>query len=938
MGARNGLRKAAFLVLMTTFILSTFVVAAPLARAQEGSDIRFSGTVGDIQGSLYWVGAACVQVLSRSLVIGSVSVGDQVEVRGEDVSARMFLVPGDPCIGHMVVSVHESYHYIRKVGGASPGQADITFQEVGFNTPEPFDEGDTITFGATVVNQGQADAHNFQVEVYIDGSLNDYGPISAGAGQGGTIWSENPWRATGGTHVVEWRVDTTNAVAESNESNNTKSRTFTIEETSNRYTLTIRTSGCGDTDPSEGTYTYDEGDRVTIYADPCRDWNFDYWGGDASGSSSSTSVTMNSNKSVTAYFEEEIEECTLSTTVSPSGSGRVSPSGGSYDCGERITLKAYANSDWNFKKWGGDASGTGSSKTITMNSNKSITAYFEEKERIQYKLTIKMHGCGKTAPGEGSHTFDAGERVTVTAEACDGWEFENWWGQAVNWKVIPASSVTVFMDENKTLEASFGEKEPEKKEFELTIHSTAGGTTKPKPDTYVHKEGKKVSIDAVADNGWDFDHWGGNASGTSSSTSITMNSNKSVTAYFEEEEEERYRLSTSVSPSGGGSVTPSDGKYPEGEKVEIKAHANSGWKFKKWGGDAWGENPSTRVTMESNKDVTAYFVEDMPDLEVESIVWDEEKAIAGDEISLIVRVGNKGWVAARGVDIRVEYAGETQKETIQSVWADSGKVVPFTFQSACSGVAIATVDPADKIKEIEEGNNVLVTRIEMDTAKGVEERVSSIAKISDLKKAARERANLYRDLAWAVWDLNEGKDDIRRIDESLGTVAKILDAADAVGEANPFGEAASGVLGGLGTGISHAQMIVTLVEKIGNLGKRALSKGFDYEHAVYKALYNLGYHKSGFFFWQTDFEKSGLCEKEAVLWAHKDFGKLVAVLDKEESELSYLSELLEGWSTGGSVRTALKDFVDADKKWVHGLKTLLSGGDDLTELDLRFEE
>ena len=447
---RNVAKKVALLLLMTTFILSTFVVAAPLARAQDGTDIRFSGTVGDIQGSLYWVGAACVQVLSRSLVIGSVSVGDQVEVRGEDVSARIFLAPGDPCIGHMVVSVHESYHYIKRVGGTSQGRADLTFQKVVFDKPEPFQEGDMIAFGATIINQGDGNAYNCWVEVYLDGRLNDSGPIDLGAGEAVTIWSENPWRATGGTHVLEWRVDTTNAVAESNEGNNTKRKTFTVEETSNRYTLTIRTRGCGDTDPSEGTYTYDEGDRVSISADPCRGWNFDHWGGDASGSSSSTSVTMNSDKSVTAYFEEEEREYTL--TIRTSGCGDTSPSEGThtYDEGDRVSISADPCRGWDFDHWGGDASGTSSSKTITMNSNKTVTAYFVEEER-EYTLTIRSSGCGDTDPSEGTRTYDEGDRVSVYADPCRGWDFDHWGGDASG----SSTSKTITMNSDKSVTAYF---------------------------------------------------------------------------------------------------------------------------------------------------------------------------------------------------------------------------------------------------------------------------------------------------------------------------------------------------------------------------------------------------------------------------------------------------------------------------------------------------
>ena len=70
------------------------------------------------------------------------------------------------------------------------------------------------------------------------------------------------------------------------------------------HDLTISVDGQGTTNPSPGIHTYDEGTPVTITATPASGWSFDYWGGDASGTNTSVSITMNSNKLVTAYFKQ----------------------------------------------------------------------------------------------------------------------------------------------------------------------------------------------------------------------------------------------------------------------------------------------------------------------------------------------------------------------------------------------------------------------------------------------------------------------------------------------------------------------------------------------------------------------------------------------------------------------------------------------------------
>jgi uncharacterized repeat protein (TIGR02543 family) len=68
---------------------------------------------------------------------------------------------------------------------------------------------------------------------------------------------------------------------------------------------------------------------------------------------------------------------TLTTNASPSGAGSVSPSGGDYDSGASVTLTASPASGYTFAYWSGSASGTNPTTTITMDSDKSITANFE---------------------------------------------------------------------------------------------------------------------------------------------------------------------------------------------------------------------------------------------------------------------------------------------------------------------------------------------------------------------------------------------------------------------------------------------------------------------------------------------------------------------------------------------------------------------------------
>ena len=73
---------------------------------------------------------------------------------------------------------------------------------------------------------------------------------------------------------------------------------------------------------------------------------------------------------------------TLSTIVSPSETGSVSPSGGEYESGDQVTLTASPASGYTFDHWSGDASDTSPTIVITMDSDKDITAYFEEESAM----------------------------------------------------------------------------------------------------------------------------------------------------------------------------------------------------------------------------------------------------------------------------------------------------------------------------------------------------------------------------------------------------------------------------------------------------------------------------------------------------------------------------------------------------------------------------
>jgi uncharacterized repeat protein (TIGR02543 family) len=75
----------------------------------------------------------------------------------------------------------------------------------------------------------------------------------------------------------------------------------------------------------------------------------------------------------------------------------------------------------------------------------------EESEIVQYQLTVNVVGSGTTVPAAGTHLYDAGTVVNLTATADAGWTFSGWSGDLGG----SENPTTILMDGNKTVTATF---------------------------------------------------------------------------------------------------------------------------------------------------------------------------------------------------------------------------------------------------------------------------------------------------------------------------------------------------------------------------------------------------------------------------------------------------------------------------------------------------
>ena len=144
----------------------------------------------------------------------------------------------------------------------------------------------------------------------------------------------------------------------------------------------------------------------------------------------------------------------MTTAVVGSGTVGVNTSN-PHNCGTDVLLTATPNSScWAFSAWSGDLTGSTNPATITMNSNKSVTATFTQ---ITYDLTLTATNGSITAPAGGNpHTYNCSQNVSIVAAPANAsCTFVNWSG---NWETIgnvTSNSTYIIMNSSKTIVANF---------------------------------------------------------------------------------------------------------------------------------------------------------------------------------------------------------------------------------------------------------------------------------------------------------------------------------------------------------------------------------------------------------------------------------------------------------------------------------------------------
>ncbi len=198
-----------------------------------------------------------------------------------------------------------------------------------------------------------------------------------------------------GWYFVEWTGDyegTENEIAVTMNSDKNVTAHFGEESSVVKYELTINSAEGGEVVvPGERTFEYNSSEVVDLEALADEGYEFSEWIGDVENiddtGANETTITMEGNYTITAEFEEVGTEYELVINAEEGGSTDPTPDTYTHPMGEEVTIEAVPDLDWQFSHWVGDYPEDGEEDpeiTITLDSDKEVTAHFEEEPASAY--------------------------------------------------------------------------------------------------------------------------------------------------------------------------------------------------------------------------------------------------------------------------------------------------------------------------------------------------------------------------------------------------------------------------------------------------------------------------------------------------------------------------------------------------------------------------
>lgn len=341
----------------------------------------------------------------------------------------------------------------------------------------------------------------------------------------------------------------------------------------------------------------------------------------------------------------------------------------------------------------------------------SIEGDFDESLPDFYTLTttVSPEEGGTIEPSGGEFLAESSRQIV--ARPAEGYVFDNWSGDLAG----NTNPTSIQFNTNRSVTAHFS-----LREYNLNLEIVGNGTVS---ETIVDQSSSfTVRLEAEAEEGWLFDRWEGDLTGSSNPETITIEGSeeKSVTAVFEQVLPEEYTIDISTKGSGTVEKDPDSQTYTEGEEISLTANAASGWKFIEWQGDLSGSSNPKTIVADEDKEITAVFEQNVPgEFTITtategsgSVEKDPDKEIytEGEEVTLTANA-DPGWTF---IEWQGDLSGSSNPETIS---ADENKQITAVFEPAepeeytidISTEGSGTVEKDPDRQSYTEGEEVILT-------------------------------------------------------------------------------------------------------------------------------------------------------------------------------------------------------------------------------------
>ncbi|MCL2182985.1 MAG: InlB B-repeat-containing protein [Chitinispirillia bacterium] len=244
-------------------------------------------------------------------------------------------------------------------------------------------------------------------------------------------------------------------------------QSFTLTTGSGQYALTVNRSPAAGgrvlvgNAVSTGTTLHNADAQVAVKAEAAVGYVFTGWSGASTSTNASITVNMRMSQTLTANFDY-VGAYTLTVERSPAEGGKVFVDNAEYavtklyHVGTRVTasIKDVALG-YVFTGWSGASTSPNTSVTLTMNSNLTLTANFENVGTRTLTIAKDPAAGGKVFVNDVEYnnatTHTTGAQVAVRAEASAGYIFSEWSGASTS----KGTAVTLAMDSDLTLTGKF---------------------------------------------------------------------------------------------------------------------------------------------------------------------------------------------------------------------------------------------------------------------------------------------------------------------------------------------------------------------------------------------------------------------------------------------------------------------------------------------------